>query len=148
RLSGKLCVLHLPSLDSKRFEDLQRSVLAAWPELRDSNAAYFERRFEKRYARRCEERELADVVVCNSSLTAASHIAAGADRRKVFVTPLGAPPPIAEAELRYSEPGSPLSVVWAGPFSLRKGAAQFLEAWRRLSAGSAAVADVFGSVAL
>jgi glycosyltransferase involved in cell wall biosynthesis len=39
-------------------------------------------------------------------------------------------------------------LVWAGTFSVRKGAHYLLEAWRGWNPGKAAVLDVFGSVAL
>ena len=146
--AGKLCVLHLPSLDSREFENMQRRELSSWPELANPHQAYFDRRFERRNERRSRERELADVIVCNSALTARSHAAAGADPGKIVVTPLGAPPPLLASELFYRSPSEPLSVVWAGPFSLRKGAHHFLTAWRLLNAGPAAEAHIYGSIAL
>jgi glycosyltransferase involved in cell wall biosynthesis len=146
--AGKLCVLHLPSLDSRRFRELQRQQLAEWPELADPNHSYFEKRFERRYARRCQERELADIIVCNSQLTAQSHISAGVDSGKVVVTPLGGPETIGQADLEYRRTQLPLKVIWAGPFSLRKGAHHFMAAWRLLNAGQRAEAHVFGSMNL
>ena len=148
RRSGKLCVLHLPSLDSKHYEELQRRQVLEWPSLADPNQSYFEKRFERRYARRCQERELADIIVCNSQLTARSHISAGVDPAKVVVTPLGGPETISEGELAYRPTHEPLRVIWAGPFSLRKGAHHFMAAWRSLNAGSRAEAHVYGSMNL
>lgn len=142
--TGAARILHMPSLDSRQFEEIQRREKALWPELVGEYDAYFDARFARRYARRCEEIELADIVIANSSLTARSHIRAGADPRKVFAVPLGAPPAIESGRVRPGDPAAPLRVLWAGSFSLGKGAHYLMDAWRRLSAGSAARLDIYG----
>ena len=139
-------VLHLPSLDGKKFEEVQQREKCEWPELVDEQDTYFDRKFERRYERRCKEIALADVIIANSSLTARSHIMAGADPSKVFVVPLAAPLPIEEVATGPLE--HPLKVAMAGTFSLRKGAHYLLEAWRLLNGGSAAVLDVYGRLTL
>jgi glycosyltransferase involved in cell wall biosynthesis len=134
----------VPSLDSRSYEEIQRREKRQWPELFSKHDYYFDSRFERRYARRREEIALADIVVANSSLTARSHIAAGADPQKVVTVPLAAPPPIAESKVRVGRATDPLKVIWAGPFSIRKGAHHLVAAWRQLSAGKAAQLDVYG----
>lgn len=141
--TGAARVLHLPSLDSRQFEEIQRREKALWPELAGEHDGYFDARFARRYARRREEIELADVVIANSGLTARSHVRAGADPRKVFAVPLGAPPAI--DSVRPGDPAAPLKMLWAGSFSLGKGAHYLMDAWRRLSAGPAARLDVYGA---
>jgi glycosyltransferase involved in cell wall biosynthesis len=146
--SGVARILNLPSLDSKLFEEIQRREKSEWPELVSEYDAYFDRKFEKRYVRRCQEIALADVIITNSSLTARSHIRAGADPSKVFAVPLAAPLPIAEVADDWERQGHALKVIWAGTFGLRKGAHYLLEAWRLLNAKSAAELEVYGQVML
>jgi glycosyltransferase involved in cell wall biosynthesis len=143
---GVARVLHLPSLDSRCFEEIQRREKQDWPELVSPTDAYFDAKFERRYARRRAEIELADVVVANSSLTARSHIAAGADPAKVCPVPLGAPPPVKAIMDDDKRRKRQLVVVWAGSFSLRKGAHYIAAAWRRLKPGAAARLDIYGKV--
>ncbi len=146
KAEGVARVLHLPSLDSRAFDEIERREKAAWPELAGRHDAYFAGKFERRYARRRAEIARADVIIANSALTRRSHVAAGADPEKVFAVPLGAPPPIGEAGLRDERRGKPLSIVWAGTFMPRKGAHYFLEAWRALRPRQSARATIFGQV--
>jgi glycosyltransferase involved in cell wall biosynthesis len=141
---GVACVLHVPSLDSLQFEIIQRRERLQWPELASAHDAYFDGKFAQRYERRRREIELADVIVANSALTAQSHIDAGADPEKVFAVPYAAPPPVAVIPDDNQAGTRPLSVLWAGTFSLRKGAHYLLEAWRLLRAGSNARLHVYG----
>ncbi len=145
---GVARILHLPSLDSRQFEDIQRRERAQWPELASRHDAYFEAKFEGRYARRCAEIALADVIITNSTLTAKSHIRAGADPEKTFVASLGAPAPLDYVERRPDDRQRPLRAVWAGPFSLRKGAHYLLKAWQIFKPGTAATLDIYGAMAL
>jgi glycosyltransferase involved in cell wall biosynthesis len=148
KAEGVARVLHLPSLDSLHFETIQQREKRQWPELIGAHDAYFARMFAKRYERRRREIALADVIVTNSSLTARSHITAGADASKVFVVPLGAPLTV-EKLAQKAKPGKdPLVVIWAGTFSLRKGAHYLMKAWCSLSSGSHARLDVYGRVTL
>jgi len=145
---GAAKILHIPSLDSAQFREIVRRERSEWKELTSKHDAYFDRLFPRRQERRRQEIALADVIVANSSLTARSHIWAGADPAKTFVTVLGAPQTITEIK---TVPGShlkPLSVLAAGPFSLRKGAHYLLKAWQSLNAGSSAVLNVYGRVEL
>lgn len=147
RALGKAKVLHLPSLDNRAFRDLELREKAEWPELVRPTDRYFEGKFERRQARRQAEIALADVILTNSSLTKASHVAGGADPAKIFAVPLAAPPPIA-APTQASGGDGPLRVLWSGSFILRKGARYMLEAWRQLGAGQAARLDIYGHVGL
>lgn len=140
-------ILHLPSLDSLQFEELRQREHAQWPELARPDDAYFAARFQRRYDRRRHEIEQADLVIANSSLTARSHIEAGADPSKFRVVPLASPIPI-PGPASEGDTSKPLIVVWAGAFKLGKGAHYFMEAWRRLKPGRNARAWVYGSVNL
>lgn len=136
-------ILDFPSLNSRRFEELQRSEKANFPELGGRHEDYFKARFERRQARRDAEMAAADVIITNSSLTRSSHVEAGADPQKTFAVPYGAPPAISTISPRMTN--TPLRVVWAGTFSVRKGAHYFLDAWRSLRARADATADVYGA---
>ncbi|MDB5451807.1 MAG: hypothetical protein JWO33_385 [Caulobacteraceae bacterium] len=139
-------ILHVPSLENRAFRDLIRREQAQFPELRLASDAYFDRLFDRRQARREAELELADVVIANSSLTKASHVAGGIDAGKIQVAALAAPEPI--ASLRDRPQAQPLAVLWSGSFSIGKGAHLLLEAWRVLAAGPHAHLRVFGRVAV
>jgi glycosyltransferase involved in cell wall biosynthesis len=141
---GVARVLHVPSLDSLQFETIQRRERQRWPELASARDVHFGRKFPQRYERRRREIELADVIVANSTLTAQSHIDAGADPEKVFAVPYAAPPPVAAVPDNDGVHRRPLTVLWAGTFGLRKGAHYLLEAWRLLGAGSHARLHVYG----
>lgn len=141
-------VLHLPSLDSKSFENIRQREYAGWPELASNQDAYFEHKFAQRYERRLREIALADVIVANSSLTRKSHVEAGADPEKILVVPLAAPPTIGTVRNMADKVDRPLVVMWAGSFHLRKGAHYFLEAWKQLAAGPRARALVYGAMAV
>lgn len=144
--AGARRVLHLPSLDSRHFEAVRQREYAAWPELAGRDDTYFQGKFNARQDRRCQEIELADLIVANSSLTAKSHIQAGADPSKVMAVPLGAPPvPDHIANITF-DASTPLRVLWAGSFKLGKGAHYFLQAWKSLNAGPHASTRIYGSV--
>ncbi len=140
-------ILDLPSLSSHLFEEIKQRELSENPALRAADASYFDKKYPERQARRDQEIALADVIMTNSKLTARSHIEHGADPAKVFTVPLAAPPTIARIA-RDESMDRPLQVVWAGMFSIRKGAHYFLDAWRALNPGASAMATVYGANAL
>jgi glycosyltransferase involved in cell wall biosynthesis len=143
---GVARVLYLPSLDSLEFESIRRRETCQWPELVGKHDGYFDRKFASRYERRCHEVALADVIITNSALTARSHIAAGADPAKVFSVPLAAPPTIDGVVDDDRARERPLAVMWAGTFSVRKGAHYLVEAWRQFGAGERARLEVYGQL--
>lgn len=145
---GVARILQLPSRDSAESAAILAREQARWPGLEAPEDRYFDARFARRYARRRAEIAAADLVVANSALTARSHVAAGADPARITIVPLAAPPALDPAALREPARCAPLRVLWAGPFSLRKGAPDLLAAWRRLKAGPAARLDVYGEVTL
>jgi glycosyltransferase involved in cell wall biosynthesis len=139
-------ILDFPSLNSRQFEMIQRREKELFPELKTPHEAYFDALFERRQARRDAEMNAADVIITNSSVTRQSHIDGGADPKKTFAVPYGAPPAVASITERRTD--GPLNVIWAGTFSIRKGAHYFVDAWRMLGAVTDAKADIFGAVTL
>src|SRR5262249_17927778 len=68
---------------------------------------------------------------------------------KVCVVPYGAPPPDPGAVDGGSRGEGPLRFLWAGTFSLRKGAHYLIDAWKRAGVGpKAARRDHYGAVTL
>ncbi|MFM7228513.1 MAG: glycosyltransferase [Cyanobacteriota bacterium] len=101
----------------------------------------------ERTERRRQEWELADLVVANSRFTADTWTAAGWSPRRVAVVPYGAPPPL-DAPVPVPLDG-PLRLLWAGTFSIRKGAHLLLEAVEGLGLGPQRLQiDVYGAQGL
>jgi glycosyltransferase involved in cell wall biosynthesis len=143
---GAAKILDFPSLNSRRFEELQRREKEQFPELIGPHESFFSARFERRQARRDAEMAAANVIITNSNVTRRSHIESGADPEKTFAVPLGAPPTIDVIPERGTS--GPLQVIWAGTFSIRKGAHYFIDAWRALGAGIEAAAQIYGTITL
>lgn len=143
---GIRTILDYPSLDSREFERQQDEEKARFPELMGPHETYFRERFEARQTRRDTERALADLIITNSSVTWASHVAAGAPADRTIVVPYGAPPTIHSLATR--EIRGPLRLIWAGTFSIRKGAHYFAEALRSLRSHGSIEADVYGAVTI
>lgn len=144
---GIRTVLDFPSLDGRETERILRVEREKYPDLVTPQLKYFRKVFEKRQKRREQERELAELIITNSSLTRASHVQAGTPPERVVAIPLGAPPALDEPPPKVGR-GS-LRVVWAGTFGVHKGAHYLLEALKLLGPSGAHVCvDVYGSVAL
>lgn len=145
RSAGIRAVLDLPSPEHDYVEDLLFREYEKFPELLTPARKRFRELQPERTARRHEEFRLADVVVANSELTARSWEKAGLDGSKIRVVPLGAPEPRPGGASGGSAGKGPLQLVWAGTFSVRKGAHYLLEAWRKWRPGRTATLDVYGT---
>ena len=143
--TGTIRILDLPSLSSAGLERLLAREAERFPELRSDEDRYFRLRFPQRQARRDAEIAAADLIVCNSTVTRDSHIAEGADGARMIVVPLAAPPTVAELRPRASS--GPLRLIWAGTFSVRKGAHYLLDACRSTKLAGVVI-DVYGTVTL
>jgi len=148
RQQGVRTVLDLPSPEHDFVEDLLWDEYAKFPDLLTPARRHFRSLQPERTARRREEFQLADAVVANSRFTARSWGAAGLPSDKICVVPLGAPDPIASGIEGGSRGQGPLRLVWAGTFSVRKGAHYLLAAWKKWNPGSAVQLDIFGTVRL
>lgn len=147
RALGIRTVYELPSPEHDFVERLLAPEYARFPELITPYRRYTAARQAERTQRRQQEWELADLVIANSSFTAESWKEAGWSQRPVAVVPLGAPRPIPEP-LEPSSDG-PLRLVWAGTFSIRKGAHLLIEALQSLDMSPEhLVVDVFGAASL
>ena len=144
---GIRTVYDLPSPEHDFVERLLAPEYARFPELITPYRRYTAARQAERTARRRQEWELADLVIANSTFTAESWKAAGWAERPVAVVPYGAPPPI--PELLDPPSDGPLRLLWAGTFSIRKGAHLLLEALQALALPpERLMLEVYGAQAL
>lgn len=137
----------VPAPEAGFVHDLLAQETARFPELRTPYQRHTAAREARRLARRREELRTADLVVAASRFTLDSYLRAGLDPAKARVVPYGAPPPVPAATATAAADGR-LNFIWAGTFSIRKGAHYVVEAWRRHGLGRHATLRVFGAVTL
>jgi glycosyltransferase involved in cell wall biosynthesis len=147
---GVRTIYDVPAPEPAFVQNLMDREVARFPELETSYHRYTAAREEHRIARRRAEWHAADLVVVASQFTLRSFANAGLDVGKVRIVPYGAPPPIASAELDRASGGQEgtLRLIWAGSFSIRKGAHYLMDAWRRGRFGRHARLKVYGTVSL
>ncbi len=143
RTNGVLDRSTVPSPEYDFVEQLLAAEMRAFPELRRRVEPYFERVKAERAERRRREWDLADLVVVNSTFTLKTFEQAGIDVGKVVVIPYGAPDAVPALQ-GSSTAGRPFRFLWAGTFSIRKGAHHLLEAWRMMR-GTDAELDIYGA---
>jgi glycosyltransferase involved in cell wall biosynthesis len=147
-LRGLARIYEAPAPEHDFVENLIQREIERFPELNDSKRDYFLARQGRRTERRRQEWDLADVVIVNSKFTRDTYAAAGMNVAKVRVIPLGAPQIHAGGAQGGSGEAEPLRVLWAGSFSIRKGAHYLLSAWRNFARKKAATLDIYGRVLL
>ncbi len=144
---GIRTVYDLPSPEHDFVEKLLAPEFARFPELLTPYRSFTSSRQHERTERRRQEWELADLVIANSSFTAESWTSAGWAKRPVAVVPYGAPPPLPEVVNPPND--GPLRLLWAGTFSIRKGAHLLLEALQALALPpEKLVVEVYGAQGL
>jgi glycosyltransferase involved in cell wall biosynthesis len=141
-------IYDVPSPEHDFVENLIQHEIEQFPELDDGSRKYFLVRQGRRTERRRQEWMLADIVIANSTFTRDSYAAAGLDVSKVRVVPPGAPQGRESGIGGGSTECEPLRVLWAGTFSIRKGAHYLLSAWKQIGSENAATLDVYGAVQL
>jgi Glycosyl transferases group 1 len=145
---GMARIYEVPSPEHDFVENMIQRELQQVPELDDGTRQYFLARQSHRTERRRHEWAIADVVIANSTFTRDSYTSAGFDVAKVHIIPLGAPPAQQESVEGGSCKYERLRVLWAGSFSIRKGAHYLLSAWKQIASENAATLDVYGAVHL
>lgn len=139
----------MPAPEPRFVQALLDREAAKFPELLTPWHQWTADREEGRIARRHAEFTRANLVVAASQFTRNSFAPAGLDVTKVRVVPYGAPPVVArDIALSGGTTSGPLELVWAGTFSVRKGAHYLLDAWRTHRLGRHARLRVYGSVPL
>lgn len=141
-------IYDIPSPEHDFVENILHQELEHYPELCTPYRQYVRKRQEQRTQRRRQEWHLADVVIANSEFTKNSYAAAGLDVEKVRVVPYGAPPICAEGIAGGTLEHKPIRFLWAGTFSIRKGAYYLLQAWKTLQPETGVRLDVFGAMGL
>lgn len=148
RQKGIRTTYDLPSPEHQFVEDLLAPEFDRFPELATPYRRLVVERHAERTERRRKEWELSDLIVANSNFTANSWKAAGWSEKQIAVIPYGAPPVTHPCK---SEPNDKtLRFLWAGTFSVRKGAHYLIDAIRSMSPadGKGFTLDVFGAVTL
>lgn len=141
-------VYDVPSPEHDFSENTIHQEIANYTELDTPYRKYTRKRQALRTQRRIEEWNLADVVIANSEFTKKSYADAGLDVTKVQVVPYGAPPVCPEAQAGGNKNHQPVNFLWAGTFSIRKGAHYLLAAWKQIDAKAQAQLNVFGAMSL
>jgi glycosyltransferase involved in cell wall biosynthesis len=149
RALGVRVAYDVPAPDSGYVHALLERELERFPELRTAYRRHTAAREPLRLARRRAEWQTADLVIAASRFTRDTYARAGLDATKVRVVPYGAPSPAPRDTALAAPPSSaPLTFLWAGTFSIRKGAHYLLDAWRSASLGRHARLKIFGAVDL
>ena len=146
--TGVKTLLDLPSPEHDYVENLLWREYEKFPALLTPARRRFRDLQAERTTRRHEEFRLADLVVANSSLTARTWAAAGLDGKKIVTVPLAGPEPDPRGAEGGTRGRGALKMVWAGTFSVRKGAHLLVEAWRGWKGRGGVELDVYGSVSL
>jgi glycosyltransferase involved in cell wall biosynthesis len=126
-------------------EQVLQREMEKFPELDDSTApfSFLEPRVDWTERARSEW-NLADVIIVNSTFTRNSYAAAGFNVHKVRIVPLGAPE-VGDCAIEGDRSiHKPLRVMYAGNFSVLKGAHYLLSAWRSLSPKRSAILEIYG----
>jgi glycosyltransferase involved in cell wall biosynthesis len=145
---GVARVYEVPSPQHDFIEGTIECEFEKFPYLNDGTRSYYRDRQARRSERRRQEWNLADVVIVNSVFTRETYAAAGFDVAKVRVIPLGAPRVDERAAYGGGRPGDPLRVLWAGSFSVHKGAHYLLSAWKRFARKKPATLEIYGTMRL
>lgn len=150
RTLGLRVAYDVPAPEPRFVQSILDREMGNFPELVTPWHRWTAEREEERIARRRAEFQRAHLVIAASEFTRRSYATAGLDADKVHIVPYGAPPPCSRDEALRTDAvaGSPLTLIWAGTFSVRKGAHYLLEAWRAGNFGRHARLLVFGNVEL
>jgi glycosyltransferase involved in cell wall biosynthesis len=149
RAMGLKIAYDMPSPEPRFVQQILDKEIGQFPELRTAYHHHTAKREERRIAHRRAEWHLADIVIAASEFTRQSFAEAGLDVGKVQVVSYGAPPVAAREEaLGTDSTRAPAIFIWAGTFSIRKGAHYLIDAWRSGDFGRHARLKVFGTVAL
>ncbi len=150
RSLGLSVAYDVPAPEPVFVQNLLNREMEKFPELVTPWHQWTAAREPDRIARRRAEFARANVVIAASTFTRESFASAGLDTTKVRLVPYGAPPVNdRDVALAGGSPAhAPLNLLWAGTFSVRKGAHYLLESWRRNHLGRHAKLRIFGSIAL
>ena len=136
----------VPAPEPQSVEDLLDEEVGKFPILDTPFYRHTRSRIARRIARRHAEWQNATIVIAASGFTKRSFQNAGFDTSKVRIIPYGSPPPLSsEVALTRRGAEGKIRLIWAGTFSIRKGAHYLIDAWRRSSLGRIASLDIYGT---
>jgi glycosyltransferase involved in cell wall biosynthesis len=136
------CIYEVLNLEARSYIAVLRQEFEKAPHLFTSEPTV--EQTADRYIQRSDaEWNLADLIIVNSNLTRDSYAAAGFDTSKVRVVPLGFPS-IVPSMVSMPRTNGPLRVLWAGTFSIRKGAHYLVAALKSRAVGNRVRMKVFG----
>lgn len=127
---GIYTFLEQPAQHSTFYAPILNEQIRRYPEIANSvSSLSLGRKGLRRDARKDAEIAIADCILCNSSFTRSTLVAAGAEWTKIEVTPYGFPPVVDCAVGRRDRP---VVFLNAGTQSVRKGVHLLYRAWREL----------------
>ncbi|MBA4445800.1 glycosyltransferase family 4 protein [Cylindrospermopsis raciborskii CS-506_C] len=144
---GLATIYELPAPEHDFVANILEQELTLYPQLRTSYYQYTQQLQQQRTEHGRQEWELADVIIVNSQFTKNSYAAAGLDMDKVRLIPLGAPPVREKLPNNSINSDKTMQFLWAGTFSIRKGAHYLVSAWQKLQPQEARL-KVFGAMGL
>jgi glycosyltransferase involved in cell wall biosynthesis len=141
---GISCIYEVLTLEARSYIRMLREEFEKFPALFTSTTPVD--MTAQRYIQRSDaEWRLADLIIVNSDLTRDSYAAAGFDISKVRVIPLGFPPLGPEkGPSSVASSQEPLNVLWAGNFSISKGAHYLIPALKSSALRGNTRVKVFG----
>lgn len=119
-----------PSIHHSTFTKIINDQILKHPDvISESFRLVLDKKSKLRNARRDEELNLADLIICNSNFTKSSLVDAGIKPSKITVVPLGFP------EVIIGEPKKTdiFIFMYAGNLSFNKGIHILIEAWKELN---------------
>jgi len=140
-------IYDVPAPEHDFVHRILQKELDKFPELATPYRKKVEKKHEERTQLRRNEWNLADLVIANSEFTKNSYASAGLDVNKVMVVPYGSPPLRLNGVLGGTKTDQPMRFLWAGTFSIRKGAHYLLEAWKQINPANASL-QVLGAMGL
>ncbi len=130
KISGITSFYEQPSQHFSFFEQIAKQQLAKYPELKSAETQLLvDKRSEKRNQRRAQELAACDYIICNSTFTAKTLIAANVSKNKIITIPLAFP-----THQKNSDKNSIANktvFLFAGNQSLRKGVHLLYKAWQK-----------------
>ena len=146
--NGAICIYSVSDLEWNFYSAVREREYAKWPNLYGPEQKRLDAIEDRQAAPTTLEWDLADLVIMYSQLCCDTYRAHGFDVAKVRVVPLGFPEISPENRPRVPSDRSRLRIMWAGTFSLMKGAHYFLEAMKLLPSSVDVEVKIFGKLKL
>lgn len=140
---GLFTIYEIPSPEHNYVHNLLNNEIQEFPELENNYFDYTSSLLKERTEKRKKEFELADLIIVNSNFTKNSFENKGLNTKKIKIVPLGCPEE-KKSNLSYKKSNN-LKLLWAGTFSIRKGAHYLLRSMKELNDLNI-ILDVYGKL--